>query len=97
MKMQIEIADKQLIQDNLQAEDAKEVILSMIDGPIKYYNSQFLKHWEKDHSISRETYDQKVAVLKEKKKEIYEMLEQASKEGFEVSVSVNLVQKEEVY
>lgn len=50
--------------------ESKQLILNLLSQQIAYYKKQNLISWEKNHSLSEENMNEKIAVLQAKKNEI---------------------------
>lgn len=71
-------------------EEAREVVSYLFDKQINFHRVQHLSQWEKDNSQGNELLELKVNELKEKKKFLLGMIDQAAKEDQLVSLSNSL-------
>jgi hypothetical protein len=79
---------KYIIEDSdLTVQETKNVINTLIDNRINMYKINYLKAWEKDHSISSEDLNKTVAQLNQRRKELIEEIE--SQKSSEKTVSIN--------
>lgn len=76
----------QFIQGEFIPSEARDVLLCLIDGYINFYNLQYLSDWERNHSLSTEYRDKKISALKNRKRELKQLIEQATKEGRKLSI-----------
>ncbi len=55
---------------NLSTEEAKAVVNTLIDNRINFFKINHLSEWEKDHSITSKTLNEKIVQLNERRKQL---------------------------
>ena len=73
----------EILNDNINNQDSKDIISTMIDSMINFYKLQYLRDWERNHNLDKSTYDEKISELMKTKKEILEYI----KNGQEVNIN----------
>lgn len=79
---------------DLEVFKSKNMILKLIDDQINNYNLQFLREWERNHSISSEGKNAKVKALEAKKAEIQALFDECESNNtivdFNISIDVKM-------
>ena len=78
------------IQDQMEVSDAYSFVIRILDERIRYYQTLYRRHWEKNHETESTYYDQKVAELKEEKERIKSFAQKANSENKTISLNCNM-------
>ena len=81
----------------LERNKSKELILNLLNQQIAYYKLQHLTAWEKNHSLSDTTTNEKISALQRKKEEIEGFFNECSTANeMDITISVDVRVKQEV-
>lgn len=66
--------------------EARDVISKVIDDQIAFYKLRHLSHWVKDNTIDPNLLEDKIAQLRQQKRELMEMVKEAKLTGNQLSI-----------
>lgn len=75
---------------DLEVFKSKSMILKLIDDQINNYNIQFLREWERNHTISSADKKAKIKALEAKKAEIKALFEDCEANNTRVDFNVSI-------
>jgi len=81
MLVQEPVQKIKVIEDNFSPVEAKQVMHSLIDQYINYYNLLYLRNWEADHHFNSADIDRKIKLLKSMKRNVEDTVRKAEREG----------------
>lgn len=71
----------EFMNETLSPTEARDVISKMIDYQINFYKVQNLSNWIRNHEVIQEPITEKLSLLRQKKQEIAEIINEAKAEG----------------
>lgn len=81
----------------LKKNESHEMILHLLSQQIAHYKKQHLTAWERNHSLSDESTQQKIAALQAKKAEIDAFFNECSpSHEMDIQISIDVKVKQEV-
>ena len=81
-----EIVQQTLINRELSATNARNLVNAMIDADINLQKRQFVTWWEKDHSISMDLLDETVEKIEAKRNELLGLIKEAGNQGLRFNI-----------
>ena len=87
-----------IAEQNYQLHESRNMISKIIDNQINNIKLHFLTEWERDHSLPLDINDEKITLLKNKKKDLNELFNKFSDTNylvdFDISIDVKFKKKD---
>jgi len=81
MLVQEPIQKIQMLQESFSPAEAREIISSMIEPYLKYYNLKYMRSWEVNHGFDSTAIERKINRLKSMKRELEDSIRRAEAQG----------------